>query len=203
MFETNEERHHKDEIDDLPLAAELRAGVDLRTLLGEMSALRVEVRKETQASRDLRDKFAEALGLSEKDAQRWRQEAERSTATASERLLDIADRLEVLEGLGRRLASRTRGFGPWKRSDPELMGLHEAMLLTCSVVADILRDRGLSKIQSLGQPFDSSTMTALAIRNEPRSPDGVVVQEIKAGYWGPKGVHRYCQVVVNRKDSKE
>ena len=183
-----------DPFDDLP-------EVDLRTLLGEMAALKAEVRAQTQAARAVQsgpDTAAEALGRElDRGAAReaaLRKQVDDQRRQAALALVDVADRLEATLATARLPAPR--GF--FVRADPRVAAFAEGLELTLRRVARHLGALGVRRVDVERQPFDPQHMEAVGTRCEVRRPDGVVLSEVTAGYTDAAGVVRAAQVIVNR-----
>jgi molecular chaperone GrpE (heat shock protein) len=180
--------------DDLP-------EVDLRTLLGEMAALKAEVRAQTQAARTAQsapETSAEALGR-ELDRAATREAALRKQVDDDRRqaalaLVDVADRLEATLATARLPAPR--GF--FVRADPRVAAFAEGLELTLRRVVRHLGTLGVRRVDVERRPFDPQVMEAVGTRAEVSRPEGVVLSEVTAGYTDATGVVRAAQVIVNR-----
>ncbi len=180
--------------DDLP-------EVDLRTLLGEMAALKAEVRAQTQAARTAQsapETSAEALGR-ELDRAATREAALRKQVDDDRRqaalaLVDVADRLEATLATARLPAPR--GF--FVRADPRVAAFAEGLELTLRRVVRHLGALGVRRVDVERRPFDPQVMEAVGTRAEVSRPEGVVLSEVTAGYTDATGVVRAAQVIVNR-----
>ncbi|GMV42570.1 MAG: hypothetical protein AMXMBFR64_42860 [Myxococcales bacterium] len=181
--------------------------VDLATLLGEMAALKAEVRAETRASRDIRDRLVvaqaaletevERAGAREErlraDAQADRDEARRRAARA---LIAVLDRTEALRAAA--ASARPRGLWPFRRLDPAITALAEGLALNEARLAETLAGLGASRIKTAGQTLDPHRMEAVGTAEVPTLPDLAVVEELVSGWMDGDTVLRTAQVVVNR-----
>lgn len=175
--------------------------VDLRTLLGEMAALKAEIRAETQATRALREDADRRLGRADEEVERARarevaaqralEEQRRRTALG---WIDLADRIEA----ALRVAERPAPTGLFRRPDPRVSALADGLRLTLSVLSDRLQGLGARRVDAKGRAFDPATMEAVTTRHAADRPAGEVLEEIAAGYVEAAGVLRAAQVVVNR-----
>lgn len=189
---------------DPPAAPELPA-VDLATLLGKMAALEAVVRRETEAARELRQLASRSLEALEEAGARnaparpdgsGRDDEERGAFATAEVLIDLADRLEPALVQAAELA-RPRGWLR-RRPAPAAQGLHAGLGLTLRRIEDHLRRLGVQRMRVVGAPFDPHTMQAEDTTCDPARDDGVVVEEIVAGYATSRGALRPARVVVNR-----
>ena len=202
--------------------------VDLRTLLGEMTALKTEVRAETRSARELRADLSSSVDTlrAELDAAHARTARLREVAGAAKQvaasqsalaLVDLADRLASTRRSAAALAAERgrrprRGGRFWGRfgrmfrrrrknvdtPDEAARSLIEGLDLTCRRTAAHLRALGVEAIPTIGRAFDPNTMEAVSAVQHPDRADGEVVEEVTAGYRGVDGVLRTAQVVVNR-----
>lgn len=173
--------------------------VDLRTLLGEMTALKAEVRAETRAARDLRSAHEEASAALRDELHRAavREQGHQRDLRATRRraasgLIDIADRLEAALRSARAPVRRR-----WLWRDAPLDGFAEGLEITLERVAQHLADLGVTRIPVAGR-FDPVEMEAVEVASRPDIPDGHVALEIVAGYRDDAGTLRPAQVQVNR-----
>lgn len=189
---------------------ELTPAVDLASLLGEMAALKSEVRAETRSARDVRDQAkAQATLLAEEhDRALKREEALRaelsrerreSRRRAARTLIDLADRLEASLRSAEKLAEK-RGFWPWSRPAPAAAALAEGLRLTQARLQGALTDLGVDRVGAEGQRWDGATMEVVDTAVRPEVPEGNVVEVVTAGYVDAEGVIRFAQVVANRKE---
>ena len=181
--------------------------VDLVTLLGEMTALKTEVRAETRAARDVRDGLVESQAALREELARASAREERSRAAAdgertqeqrraARALLAVLDRIEALGRAAR--AARPRGIWPWRRVDPAVRSLAEGLALTEARVAESLGGMGMTRIVTASQPLDPRRMEAIGTTHVPGAPDLVVAEELVSGWMHGAEVFRAAQVVVNR-----
>ncbi len=169
--------------------------VDLRTLLGEMAGLKMEIRAETQASRALRttvDEGSAALKAALERAQTQEVQGRRGIARA---LIDIADRLHAALRSARRPAPR--GLF-WRRPDPRVEALADGLSMTAARLTEHLGTLGVRAVRAQGCAFDPETMEAVGTVSRGDLADGLVVEEITTGYVDEAGTVRVAQVTVNR-----
>ena len=176
--------------------------VDLRTLLGEMAALKGEVRQHTLAARGGREAVDEGLSeLQRRLAGVTRQLASRGDGAADGRrlaamvLIDVIDRLEpTLQAASR--AGQGSWFARWRRPDPSLAAVAEGLRLTLDHLQQRLAELGVRRVATAGQPFDATTMHAVQVVSEPDEAPGAVVRELAAGYRDRAGVLRPARGAV-------
>lgn len=185
---------------DLP--SELPA-VDLRTLLGEMAALKTEVRAETTAAREVRAELADLVPALRGELERAtsREQTLRKAAADERRrgvraLMDLADRLEATR---ESLATPVK-LGFLVRADPRVAALREGLDLTLQRLTEHLASAGARRVETKGRAFDAATMEAVEVTHRPDVADGLVVDEVSAGYADEQGPLRFAKVAVNRRD---
>lgn len=170
-------------------AEEAAPTVDLRTLLGEMAALRVEVRKQTEASRALR---------TEVEGQQTTVNAAPGTPNASTSptpdglplLFDVLDRIDAaIQSL--QVPARRSWF---MRADPRVAALLEGLRMTRAHAQSGLSTLGVQRIDT-GGAFDPTRMQA--IEAVPGGTQGDVHTEILPGYQHGETVLRLAQVTVH------
>lgn len=175
--------------------------VDLRTLLGEMAALKAEVRAQTLAARagqNDTEKSAEALGraldraASREAALQKRVDDERRRAALA--LVDVTDRLEAALATARLPAPRRL----FVRADPRVGAFAEGLELTLRRTVEHLGALGVRRVEVRSRPFEPQCMEAVGTRHEPGQPEGFVLGEVTAGYTDATGTVRTAQVIVNR-----
>lgn len=182
--------------------------VDLLTLLKEMTRLRAEIRAETSAFRENRDYLAKAVETLKSELDRAKErEAQRQldlgrakeTATRESifALIDVADRIEASLKIAEENARRRGPFRLFK-PDKSLQALAEGLTLTLKRIGRRLSDMGVYRISSLNSPFAPEVMEAVNTIHNPDLPDGLVVEEVTAGYRTENCIIRTAQVIVNR-----
>ncbi|MBU0553877.1 nucleotide exchange factor GrpE [Myxococcota bacterium] len=173
-----------------PETEELGPPVDLRALMGELIALKAEVRRETSEVKAIREAL-HATPTADHAADRA---ADRAAARA---LIDVLARLRA--GVRCAQPPRRRWWGTPRR-DVALDALLEGLALSCARIEGALADLGVERISTLATSFDPIRMEAVGIRAEPSQPDGLVIEEVRAGYQDSHGVLQVAQVIVNRRE---
>ena len=166
--------------------------VDLRTLLGEMAALKNEVRLESRQFKSALDElksFGEALRAHNerlaRDLERARAEAAEGQRKAERRLLlgmlDLRDRLQA--GTDAAAARRPSALARLVPDETRFArALSEGLTLTLQRLDELLATHRVRPIEALGQPLDPQRMRAVGVEAAPEAPDGVVLREARRGF---------------------
>ena len=145
--------------------------------------------EETARLRAREEELLRALAEMSNVQRRRRQEAETALRYASESL--VRDLLPVLDDLDRALASHPGGPG-----DPD-GAFRAGVTLVRDRLLNVLRQEGLSPIQSKGTPFDPTLHDAIAVAVAPEDvAPGTVLEEASPGYRFKDRVLRHAKVIV-------
>lgn len=185
--------------------------VDLATLLGEMAALKAEVRAETRSARELREQLDSAVTRLTAELDRAQQREERlraelaGTAAAARdeearHLIELHDRLEAL-ALAAVAPSRRRLFSRRPVVDPAARALGEGVGMMVSRVEVRLRELGVSRIRTVGTSLDPHRMEAVSAQHQPGQPPHTVLEEVASGWSAGGRVVRAAKVIVNTVDN--
>jgi molecular chaperone GrpE len=66
---------------------------------------------------------------------------------------------------------------------------------------DVLAAHQVTRILTIGQPFDPHMHVAVATDSSGEAPDGIIISEDRAGYTTPHKILRFAEVVVSRKQA--
>lgn len=180
----------------------------LHTLLGEMAALRQEVRlqsrqegkagRELLAARSAVETTASYLQRIVQNQQQERQDDARRVSTWALALLDIRD--AVWRGL--ESAQRQVARPPWWRrwtAPASTDALQEGYRMAVERCDRALAQHDISIIATVGEAFDAELMVAVEVTHSEALEDGMVSQEISSGCLHNNRVLRCAEVVVNRR----
>jgi molecular chaperone GrpE len=186
--------------------------VDLRTLLGEMAALKNEVRLESRQFKNALDElknFGEALREHNerlaRDLDRARSEAAEGKLQTERRLLlgmlDLRDRLQA--GADAAAARRPSALARLVPGETRFArALSEGLTLTLQRLDELLATHRVRPIEALGQPLDPQRMRAVGVEADPEAPDGVVLREVRRGFYHGGELLRAADVIVNKKATR-
>lgn len=156
----------------------------------------VEARLSEQAARIDELTRAYAALVEDNKAFRQRLERERARVIDAERAGVAQTLLEATDDLERALAAAS---APGEATDERLGHLIEGVRLSLSVLHQRVAALGAERIPTLGQPFDPHVAEAVdTVPVGDPSQDGLVVQEIRAGYRVGDRVLRPARVRVGK-----
>jgi molecular chaperone GrpE len=186
--------------------------VDLRTLLGEMAALKNEVRLESRQFKSALEElksFGEALRAHNerlaRDLERARAEAAEGKLQTERRLLlgmlDLRDRLQA--GADAAAARRPSALARLVPGETRFArALSEGLTLTLQRLDELLATHRVRPIEALGQPLDPQRMRAVGVEADPEALDGVVLREARRGFYHGGELLRAADVIVNKKATR-
>jgi molecular chaperone GrpE len=185
------------------------SATDLRSLYVELAALRTEVRAESRLVKDTLDlvrgmveRAEAAREAAEREAERIRSEAlQREKALLRPLLLDL---LEVRDRLSAGVSGSASTPAPWYRKvfrrsgDTGAEAWREGLRMTLNRFDRMLGDRGVLPLDLVGCPFDPKTARAVGTVADPQRDNGIVTQEVRAGFLWKGELLRAADVVVNK-----
>ncbi|MDO9712587.1 nucleotide exchange factor GrpE [Paracraurococcus lichenis] len=193
--------------------AEQEQTADLFSLFVELAGLRTEVRTEARLVKEALDQFRSAFdtlqvshATAQRELDRTREEArEMRRATLRPLLLDVIDLRDRLVAAlamsGDQLPHWPERL--WRRQAVQGQAWQEGLRLTLQRLDQVLRDRGVEAIQSLGRSMDPRLARAVGTVPDHRAPAGTVVEEIRAGFVWEGAVLRTAEVIVSRPTANE
>ncbi|MFT4099655.1 MAG: nucleotide exchange factor GrpE [Burkholderiaceae bacterium] len=183
--------------------------VDLATLLAEMAVLKNEVRLQArqfkaaleelqglgEALREQNERLQRELDGARAQSASVRAQAERSLLLG---LLELRDRLQA--GLDAaeawRPSSLQRLLGGEQRF---ARSLREGSALTLQRLDELLASHRVRAIEAVGRPLDPQHMHAVAAEDSPGADPGVVLRELRRGFFQGNELLRAAEVIVNRR----
>jgi molecular chaperone GrpE len=169
------------ETTDTGFDSETRAAGD-----GELQQLRAE-------KAELQDKLLRALAEAQNVRRRAQQDVERERKFGIERF--AKDVLSVADNLGRALAALP---GDSDAIDPALRSVIQGVQATDRELQSVLERHGVSRIDSLGKPFNADFHQAMMEVDDASVPAGTVVQELIPGYLIAGRLLRAAMVAVSK-----
>jgi molecular chaperone GrpE len=126
---------------------------------------------------DLQDKLLRALAEAQNVRRRGQQDVERERKFGIERF--AKDILSVADNLGRALSVLPNDADA---IDPALRNVIVGVQATERELQSVLERHGVTRIESLGRPFNAEFHQAMMEVQDPTVPAGTVVQELAPGY---------------------
>jgi molecular chaperone GrpE len=158
-----------------------------------------DVRLAQQASRI--DELTRAYAALVEDQKAFRQRAERERARIieAERAAVAQALLESADDLERTLSAALGAAGAGRAGGPALAGLVDGVRLSLAGLTKRIAGLGAERLRLTGQRFDPRVAEAVdAVTVADPAQDGVVVQEVRAGYIIGDRVLRPARVRVGR-----
>ncbi len=175
---------------DIPNKPFRGPGDETATLIADLEKRRLELESEKA---DLQDKLLRALADSQNARRRAQQDVERERKFGIERF--GKDVLSVADNLGRALAALP--------SNPEALDAAVRNVLigvqaTERELQSVLERHGVTRIESLDQPFNAEFHQAVMEVEDASKPAGTVVQEMIPGYLLAGRLLRAAMVAVSK-----
>lgn len=187
---------------------------DLHSLFTEMAGLKAEVKAESRHMKTMLDQFSISLETLQCDNKalteelnRYQQrlvELKRNTQQETERkiileFLDIYDRLAAGIAVLRKYQPVDSLFSHSKKQDKRFINsLREGQDMSINRLEQLLQSYQVRAIDTKGKTLDPLTMTAVATVNNKNLPQGLIVEEIRKGFYFENSVLRLAEVKVNK-----
>jgi molecular chaperone GrpE len=142
---------------------------------------------------ELQDKLLRALAEAQNVRRRAQQDVERERKYGIERF--AKDILSVADNLGRALAALADDPAG---IDPALRNVIVGVQATDRELQSVLERHGVTRVQSLGKPFNADFHQAMMEIDDPTVPAGTVVQELIPGYLIAGRLLRAAMVAVSK-----
>ena len=197
-------------VDGLPEAEEDESPEmpDLYSFYEQLAAGNVETRKANRRTAEAFSQWAETLGRFESQLAPLRETtAQLAAVQARENGLPrtycvlLVELLDRMYRLAKAFETRPARKSWWPGSDQAWREAWERQSQGLSILLshfeELLKKEGVTRIQTVGQPFDPSVMTAVAAETDPARPAQVVLEEIAPGYRRRGELLRPAQVKVN------
>jgi molecular chaperone GrpE len=142
---------------------------------------------------ELQDKLLRALAEAQNVRRRAQQDVERERKFGIERF--AKDILSVADNLGRALSVLPDDANA---IDPALRNVIVGVQATERELQSVLERHGITRVQSLGRPFNAEFHQAMMEVEDPTVPAGTVVQELVPGYLIAGRLLRAAMVAVSK-----
>ena len=152
-----------------------------------------EVQQLQAEKADLQDKLLRALAEAQNVRRRAQQDIERERKFGIERF--ARDILSVADNLGRALSVLPDDTDA---IDPALRNVIVGVQATQRELQSVLERHGITRIESLGRPFNAEFHQAMMEVEDPTVPAGTIVQELVPGYLIAGRLVRAAMVAVSK-----
>jgi molecular chaperone GrpE len=142
---------------------------------------------------DLQDKLLRALAEAQNVRRRAQQDVERERKFGIERF--AKDILSVADNLGRALSALPEDADA---IEPALRNVIVGVQATERELQSVLERHGITRVESLGRPFNAEFHQAMMEVEDPTVPAGTVVQELAPGYLIAGRLLRAAMVAVSK-----
>jgi len=142
---------------------------------------------------ELQDKYLRAEAETQNVRRRGQQEAERERKFGVERF--ARDALSVADNLGRALSALPVDL---ESLDPAVRNVIAGVQATERELQSVLERHGVTRIESVGKPFNADFHQAMMEIEDPSVPAGTVVQELIPGYLLAGRLLRAAMVAVSK-----
>jgi molecular chaperone GrpE len=154
----------------------------------------VKLVEQLQAEKaQLQDKYLRSEAESQNIRRRAQQDVERERKYGIERF--ARDVLSVADNLGRALSALPANL---EAVDPALRNVITGVQATERELQSVLERHGVTRVESLGKPFNADFHQAMMEIEDPSVPTGTVVQELIPGYLLAGRLLRAAMVAVSK-----
>ncbi len=194
-----------DEITELEPDSEAPETPDLYSFYAQWTMANAEARKANRRTAEAFSQWGDTLGRFDGDLKLLREQLQRQAAAApSEGMsrshcLFLAEWLDRLQRLARAFAAPPPAswWGGAKSWQQAWESQRQALDILLGHFESLLKKEGLAPIETIGRPFDPSTMTAVAAEPDNSLPDQTILEEIAPGYRLRGELLRVAQVKVS------
>jgi len=129
-------------------------------------------------------------------AEQQQQAVEAARLELLKSLLPSLDSLDAAFETGRRQVLKQRFPAKTRRA---VIAWLDGVRLARLRLLDVLGAYQITRIPTVGHPFDPHLHVAVATDSSGKAPDGIIIGEDRSGYTAPNKVLRFAEVVVSRK----
>lgn len=184
---------------------------DLYSFFEQLAAANTESRKANRRTAEAISQWGETLARFDSSLEPLRESVAQLTAAQPKAgelsrphclaLVELLDRLQRIARAFRSPPPQKRSWWPHRPSAwPKAWETqHQAFEIVLSHLEGLLKKEGVTRLEVLGQPFDPSFMTAVAVEPEANCPAQTVLEELAPGYRRQGELLRPAQVKVSRK----
>ncbi|HJW85197.1 MAG TPA: nucleotide exchange factor GrpE [Candidatus Brocadiaceae bacterium] len=201
------------ELTEIPQISIPQEMPDIYSFYQELCVFKNELRVGGRRNQEVLSRFGESLsdfqkiiaGLQNKLYQMDKEKAELGAASAKPLYIALANVLERLERLRRRLDSPPKktffqNDTNWRNA---WNGFKEGFDIAYSYFDSLLTKEGITRIETSGKPFDPSCMAAVAVEYREVYPENQVAEEISPGFLYNGTVIKLAEVKITKIKEKK
>ena len=183
---------------------------DLHTLLGEMTALKTEVKAEARQYKNTLDTLSSALDTVQEDnkalsaelaasAERFDQQQAEMMRTLLLEMVNLYDRVSAGVDVLNNYQPVNSLFRHSKKQDVHFIErFKQGQQMTLRRFEQLLQSYQVKAVDCVGQKLDPVTMTAVETGENPKLGNGIVLEELRTGFLYQGQVLRLAEVKVNK-----
>ena len=183
---------------------------DLHTLLGEMTALKTEVKAEARQYKNTLDTLSSALDTVQEDnkalsaelaasAERFDQQQAEMMRTLLLEMVNLYDRVSAGVDVLNNYQPVNSLFRHSKKQDVHFIErFKQGQQMTLRRFEQLLQSYQVKAVDCVGQKLDPVTMTAVETGENPEFGNGIVLEELRTGFLYQGQVLRLAEVKVNK-----
>ncbi|MEQ1528718.1 MAG: nucleotide exchange factor GrpE [Methylococcales bacterium] len=183
---------------------------DLSTLLSEMAALKTEVKAESRQFKSTLDTLSSALDTVQENNKTLAANSERLEQKQRELLrnvlldfVDIYERLSTGLDVLQNYQPVAALFNHSKAQDLRFIKqFTEGQEMLLKRFEQLLQRYQVQAIDCVGKTLNPLTMTAVEIGHDPSLANGIVLAELRKGFWCADQVLRLAEVKVNKLNTR-
>ncbi len=201
------------ELTEIPQISLPPEAPDIYSFYQELCVFRNELRVGGRRNQEVLTRFGESLsdfqniitGLQNRLYQMDKEKAEPGAASSKPLFIALANVLERLERLRRRLDSPPKktffqNDTNWRNA---WNGFKDGFDIAYSYFDSLLIKEGITRMETTGKPFDPSCMAAVAVDYREIYPENLVVEEISPGFLYNGNIIKLAEVKITKIKIKE
>ncbi len=182
---------------------------DLYSFYEQLAAANAETRKANRRTAEVISQWGETLARFDESLSPLRQSVADLTAAQPKpdemsrahclALIEVMDRLERIAASFQSTPRTSWWAGKNAAWHEAWEAQRQGLAIVLGHLRDLLKNQGVTRLDSMGKPFDPSVMNAVAVDQDVSRPVQVVLEEIAPGYSRHDELLRLAQVKVSRR----
>jgi molecular chaperone GrpE len=182
---------------------------DLYSFYEQLAAANAETRKANRRTAEVISQWGETLARFDESLSPLRQSVADLAAAQPKpdemsrahclALIEVMDRLERIAAAFESPPRSSWWAGKNAAWHQAWEAQRQALTIVLGHLRDLLKNQGVTRLDTMGKPFDPSAMNAVAVDQDVSRPVQVVLEEIAAGYARHDELLRLAQVKVSRR----